>query len=956
MIISLRLRITPILWCVFSSILISQGFQPPSSLAKDRADAQIKKEALKKSSLINNIPFTNVGPTVMSGRVVDVEVNPRNSVEFYVAYASGGLWKTSNNGASFEPIFDNEAVMTIGDIDIHWGSGTIYIGTGEVNSSRSSYAGLGVYKSTDDGKTWKNIGLNDSHHIGKILVSDDNPDEIIVGALGHLYSDNQERGIFKSIDGGKTWSRKLFINEKTGIVDIDRDPINMNILYASSWERERRAWNFVEAGEGSSIYKSTDNGETWSNITKGNNGFPTGSGVGRIGIASYHKDGVNKVYALLDNYNRRPAEEVTEERLTKEDLNVMSEDEFEALENDKLTAFLRSNRFDRKYTAKKVKSMVKVGKILPSALVEFVEDANSILFDTQVIGAEVYLSEDGGKTWKKTHDSYIENLYNSYGYYFGMIEVSPNNPDKVYIAGVPILRSDDGGRTWSNINGANVHVDHHSLWINPDIGGHLINGNDGGINISYDDGKHWIKCNSPAVGQFYYVNVDQDDPYNIYGGAQDNGVWYGPSNYKATTRWHSSGKYPYESIVGGDGMQVQIDSRDNDIVYAGLQFGNYYRINKKTGDRKYITPSHELGERPLRWNWQAPILLSKHNSDVFYMGSNHLHRSMDRGDSHAKISKDLTNGGRKGDVTFGTLSTIDESPFTFGLLYTGSDDGVIQVSRDGGYSWKKISNKLPQDMWVSRVQASTHKESRIYASLNGYRWDDFTPYLYTSDDYGNTWSRIGKELPHEAINVVKEDPSDENVLYVGTDHSLFVSFDRGQSFTIMSKDLPAVAIHDLVIQNKAKEIILGTHGRSFYKASVAELQILNQIRDKELHLFALAPTRYSNRWGRNPSIFNPDPGPKYNFSVFAPESKKVNMSIALEDETNLHSMEYNLPKGISIQEYDLTITKRAAEKIEEKNKTTIEAQQNGKYYLPKGSYIVTIKSGRAEHSQTLVVK
>lgn len=913
----------------------AQGFQPPSSRAQDRADAFKKREILKKSSPFNHIPFTNLGPSVMSGRVVDIEVDPTNPTTFYVAYASGGLWKTTNNGTSFTPIFDNEAVMTIGDFDIHWESGTIYVGTGEVNSSRSSYAGLGVYKSVDDGVSWTNVGLEDSHHIGKVIISKTNPNKVVVGALGHLYSNNNERGIFVTNDGGASWSKTLFIDNRTGIVDIAIDPLNENVLYAASWERERRAWDFVEAGEGSAIYKSDDGGYNWKKLTNSTSGFPVGQNVGRIGLAVHHSSKGEKIFAILDNYDRRPKEDSdAEENLTKDELRNMTKDAFISLKDELLEAFLRSNQFDKKYTSDFVKAMVEKEEIRPLALVEYIEDANSLLFDSPVIGAEVYESLDGGVSWSKTHQDYLDYVYNSYGYYFGMIEVSSSDPNKLYIAGVPILSSADGGQTWKNINQENVHVDHHSLWLNPAQPGHLINGNDGGVNISYDDGETWIKCNSPAVGQFYYVNVDDEDPYNIYGGSQDNGVWFGPSTYEASRRWHSTGQYPYKSIVGGDGMQVQIDSRNSDIVYAGLQFGNYYRINKKTGKRTFITPKHHLGEKPYRWNWQAPILLSKHNEDVIYMGSNMLHRSMDKGTSFSNISEDLSNGGRRGDVTYGTLSAIDESPFRFGLLYTGSDDGVIQVSKDGGYSWERVSNKLPQDMWVSRVQASNHKESRVYASLNGYRWDDFTPYLYRSDDYGQTWERIGKELPHEAINVVKEDPSNEDVLYVGTDHGAYVSVDRGLSFTIMTKNLPAVPIHDLVIQKRKKELVLGTHGRSFYVASIAEIQKFNDIQSKELYIFDLDPVHKSSTWGAKPSIFRSNTEPSYEFSVYSKKEQKVSFDVKNEAGEVIQSFKRELPFGISIQTYNLS--KSEGE----------EMAEDGKYYLDTGKYMIA--SGDAE--------
>lgn len=928
----------------------AQNFQPPFSKAESRLEAFEIREKMKMESPLSNIPIANVGPTVFSGRVVDVEVNPEDPTLFYVAYASGGLWKTINNGTTFTPIFDQEAVMTIGDFDVHWDTGRIVVGTGEVNSSRSSYAGVGIYLSDDDGKSWSNIGLHDSHHIGKVLISENNPDEILVAALGHLYSENAERGVFKTTDAGNSWTKTLFINNQTGVVDLLRDPSNTNTLYAAAWQRDRKAWNFIESGEHSGIYKSTDNGVNWMKMTTANSGFPEGEGVGRIGLAIYNKNGTEKIYALLDNYNRRPTEVSDQDLLTNNQLKNLSKEEFIAIDDKKLTEYLTQNRFERKYSAKAVKEMVKADKILPAALAEYTEDANALLFDSQVIGAEVYVSNDGGKTWSKTHEGYIESLYNSYGYYFGVIEVSPQNPEKIYIAGVPILKSEDGGITWSNINKENVHVDHHDIWINPRKDGHLILGNDGGINISYDDGENWIKCNSPALGQFYYINVDNETPYNIYGGTQDNGVWYGPSNYEASFRWHSTGDYPYKGIVGGDGMQVQIDNRDNITVYAGSQFGSYSRINRVTGERSSITPRHELGERPYRWNWQTPILLSHHNQDVLYMGSNFLHRSMDKANNFVKISDDLTNGGRLGDVAYGTLTTIDESVFKFGLLYTGSDDGLIHVSKDGGYTWKEISKSLPQDMWVSRIIASQHAESRVYAALNGYRWDDFTPYLYFSEDYGNTWKRLGNDLPHEAINVVKEDPKDPEILYVGTDHGLYISFDKGETFTTYSAELPAVAVHDVVIHPRDSDIIIGTHGRSIYKGSGKELQQYNKIKNKDFHLFALESVRKSPRWGRSPSIFNPNPGPFYSFAVYALSAKNIEIMVKSEEDVILNNISVSVPKGISFQNYDFTIDPKIAEEYIKEYKLT--AAEDGKIYLEKGKYNFVVGSEK----QTLEIK
>ena len=313
----------------------------------------------------------------------------------------------------------------------------------------------------------------------------------------------------------------------------------------------------------------------------------------------------------------------------------------------------------------------------------------------------MYRSDDGGLTWKRTHDGPLDQMFFTYGYYFSNIRCMADNPDQVYLIGFFIIRSDDGGKTWKNINGDNVHVDHHALWLNPSRPGHLVNGNDGGLNISWDNGASWLKCNNPPVGQFYAVAADDDEPYNVYGGAQDNGVWTGPSDYTASTEWHQNGQYPYKELVSGDGMQVRVDTRDNNTVYAGFQFGYYFRINKRTGDRKPVTPRHELGERPLRFNWQTPIWLSRHQQDVLYFGANKLYRSFDKGEQWEAISGDLTGGGAKGNVPYGTLTSICESPLKFGLLYAGSDDGLLHVTRDGGETWTRISDSLPQQLWVT---------------------------------------------------------------------------------------------------------------------------------------------------------------------------------------------------------------------------------------------------------------
>ena len=341
---------------------------------------------------------------------------------------------------------------------------------------------------------------------------------------------------------------------------------------------------------------------------------------------------------------------------------------------------------------------------------------------------------------------YKRQVYNTYGYYFGKIHVDPSNSQKIYTYGVPILTSDDGGKTFYRIGKENVHADHHDLWINPNKPGHLINGNDGGVNITYDDGKNWIKNNSTEVGQFYAINVDNQTPYNVYGGLQDNGVWMGPHNSSENKRWNMTGQYPWKGILGGDGMEVQIDNRNPNIVFTGSQFGFYARLDLDTGRRKSIKPIHELGNSPFRFNWQTPILLSPHNQDVLYLGSNFLHKSTNQGDDWQTISEDLTNGGKKGNVPYGTITTISESPVKEGVLYTGSDDGHVYVSKNSGKTWKNISGNLPKELWVSNVYASNHDEKVVYLSLDGYRWDNFSPYLFQSKNYGKTWESISSCL------------------------------------------------------------------------------------------------------------------------------------------------------------------------------------------------------------------
>ena len=846
-------------------------------------------------SEFQSVKFQNIGPTIMSGRVVDLAVNDANPTEFYTAYATGGLWYTNNNGTSFESVMDNAPTQNIGCVAVDWKSGLILVGTGEVNSSRSSYAGIGVLKSTDKGKTWTNIGLPDSHHISKIWINPNNNNEIVVGVLGHLYSKNEERGVFKTIDGGKTWSKTLFINEDTGIIDVSFAPNNPKIMFAAAWERERKANNFKGNGIGSGIYKSEDAGTTWKKIDV-NSGFPSNTGMGRIGVTSFNE---NITYAIVDNQNLKP-------------------------------------------NAKAEKANV----------------ANTNLAETEVIGAEIYKTIDGGKTWKKTHDTFIDDAFYSYGYYFADITVDASNENRLYISAVPLIFSNDGGKTFETIDKDNVHADHHVCWVNPKNPNHVINGNDGGVNITLDNGKHWVKCNNQAVGQFYTVNVDNKENYEVYGGLQDNGVWAGPNDYEHNPEWLQNGKYPYEFLSGGDGMQVQIDTRTNNLVYTGSQFGTYFKIDRKSGKREYITPRADKKDEPYRFNWQTPILLSQHNQDIIYFGGQFLFRSMKQGEDWEKISADLTNGKVEGNVPFGTITSIAESKFKFGQLVVGTDDGNIHVTRNGGENWIKVSSSLPQGLWVSRVRFSNFKKDRIYITLNGYRNDNFNTYAYVSEDLGSTWKLLTQNFNQNAANVILEDSENENILYLGTDNGLFISIDGGQTWQDFSNEIPNVAVHDLVIQTREKDLIVATHGRSLYKVNIANIQQINDAIKKEgLALFALEEVFYSKNWGNKPYTWGKEIIPNVEFWYYLKDQANTILTIKNKDGEIVLNRQAKAEKGMLKLDYDLSIDEKTKLALEKKDsKLKITPASNKKCYLPIGIYTVELEANGKKVTQTLTIK
>ncbi|MDI9357671.1 MAG: hypothetical protein QM528_01855 [Phycisphaerales bacterium] len=790
------------------------------------------------------VRFTNIGPSVMSGRVVDIAVNPKKTIEFYVAYATGGVWHTTDNGISFKPVFDSASTTCIGSIAVNWQTGVIWVGTGEPNSSRSSYAGVGVFKSTDMGKTWVNMGLAESHHISKIIVDPFNDQIVYVAVVGHLFSTNKERGVYKTTNGGNTWQKILYVDDTTGCIDLQMDEKNPHILYAAMWHRLRGASFFSASGNTSALYKTTDAGNKWLCITLQGSGFPNGSGVGRIGIALVQSN-PNIIYAVVDNHN---------EPSTSKDSNTnkkldsaykpllfknLSINDFEALDNSKLDSFLVHYNFPKNITAAYLKTNIANHTYRTIDIWNFVNDAEfALLSKPNIIGGQLYKSIDGGKTWV-CMATLPSSFYSTYGYYFGGVFVSPKDPDLLILTGYRLLLSTNGGKTLNYINQYNTHVDFHCAWIDPEDKDHFVAGNDGGCVLTYDAGTHWFFANTPPVGQYYAVAVDDAKPYNIYGGLQDNGVWVGHGDTQPDSVFDFNTEVnSFRNVLGGDGMQVQVDKRDNTSFVAGYQFGNYYRLNRDSilfsqlngyaiHDNTPIIPTKQFGQPLDRLNWQTPILLSSFNPDILYYGSNYFYRSFQKHHPLERASEqDLTTNPNQGDVPYGTLTTIAESPLQFGLIYVGSDDGLVHVSTDDGLTWQLISSSLPQGYYVSRVVASQYKNNRVYVTLNGYRNDNFTPLAYVSNDYGHTWTRIFDDLPLTAINVIREDPKKEAILYVGTDAGLFVSFNNGRISTQWSEGLPnGVPIHDIAIQPTHNDIILGTHGRSLYRARLDIIQM-----------------------------------------------------------------------------------------------------------------------------------
>ena len=693
-----------------------------------------------------------IGPELMSGRVTDIAVPVEQPFTFYIATASGGVWKTVNEGTTWQPIFDDAPSGSVGAIACcPTRPDTVWVGMGECNIFRSSMSGTGVYRSEDAGETWQHLGLPDTHHIARIVVHPTNPDIVYVAASGKEYSTNEERGIYCTKDGGKTWKKQLYINPAVAAIDLVMSPDDPQTLYASMWNRTRHAWSDPVPGPDDGIFKSTDGGETWAQLTEG---LPPAAETGRIGLA-LSASNPEVIYAIMDNHEvARQANEGERDNYGRARRNVKK-------------------------------------------------------------GAEVYRSDDAGKSWTlmSGDDRSTKRMFSTYGWVFGQIRVDPNDEDTIYTMGIPLLKSTDGGKSFTNLGYRGLHADHHAMWINPANSKHIINGNDGGINISYDGGATWKNLENLPLVQFYNVEVDNAVPFNVYGSIQDNNSWSGPSNYRP-------GRSPLNAwtrIPGGEASTMAVDPSDENTFYSAGFYGSIQRSTLKPRQTKSIMPKMGEGEPRLRGQWLAPFILSPHNPRIIYHGMQYVFRSLDQGETWERISDDLTfnDPEKQGNISYATLTSLSESPVKFGVIYAGTDDGRIHVTRNGGTEWTEINNGIPYQ-WVSRVVASKYDEGTVYLTMNGKRDNDFQVYVYRSTNFGETWEDVSEGIPGGPVNVIFEDPKWPGLLYVGTDMGVYATLDNCKTWQVLGTDLPITFVHDLALQQRDEVLVAATHGRGMY--------------------------------------------------------------------------------------------------------------------------------------------
>lgn len=733
----------------------------PVLSGKLRVEMFKKHTAMKAASPYKGQTWSYIGPTNISGRCTDVEgVSPRGQqYTIWIGAATGGVWKSVNEGTTFEPVFDEMPTASIGDIAIDpKNPDVVYVGTGEANIFRSSNAGCGIFKTTDGGKTWQNIGLENTNTIARIRINPQNTDIVYAAATGHEWTGNEERGLYKTSDGGKTWKKVLYVDQYTGVNDLVLDPKQPDTVYCTTWQRIRLKWNDPRTyrnHKNNGVWKSTDGGNTWNRIDKG---LPAPHFIGRTGI-DIAASNPQVLYAYVDSY------EVAE----------------------------KAKPGDKDSYGRPKKDIIK--------------------------GATIYRTADGGQNWQqvsgltKRTKAYMQSHSATYGWVFAQIRVDPRDENRLYTMGLFLNVSDDGGKTFRVLRG--MHVDHHGLWIDPNNSNYLLNVQDGGLAISYDRGANWkTPLKELPLAQFYNVAYDMETPFRVYGSIQDHHSYYGKVDV-STSRTHIR-PGEFTPTLGAEGSSHAVDSRDN-TVYASRFYGNLARQKVDEGESKTLLPEPLPGEPILRGQWVAPTILSPHNPDIVYHGMQFVMMSRDRGNTWEKISPDLSynDPNKQGDINYQTLTALSESPKRFGLIYAGTDDGRIWRTMNGGKKWQEIRSGAVPVRWVSRLVASKYDLSTVYMTQTGRRDDDCQVYIWKSEDFGKTWVDISGNIPVGPVNVIREDPINKKILYVGTDAGVYVSKDGGKKWVVLG-DLPFAYVHDLQIHPRDNMIIIATHGRGMW--------------------------------------------------------------------------------------------------------------------------------------------
>ncbi len=837
-----------------------------STSAEQRMKMYDNHVKLKEASLFKNLNWQFVGPTNISGRMTDIAVTTPKGKNYtiYVGGATGGAWKTTNEGVTWIPIFDQAPSTSIGDITIAPSNQDIvWIGTGEANIFRSSNAGAGVFKSLDAGKTWQHMGLVATNTIPRIVIHPTNPDIVYVAASGNEWTNNTDRGLYKTVDGGKTWEKVFYKNEKTGVIDLIIDNKNPNTLYVATWQRVRKKWNDPRNEkdyDGSSIYRSDDAGKTWKEISVG---LPLAKFRGRIGI-HIARSNPNVLYAFVDNY------EISRENTDEENTDSYGRPK---------------------------------GGVIK--------------------GATVFRTDDKGNTWNQVSEKneFMEGLAATYGWVFGQITVDPTDENRIFVMGLGLNESTDGGKTFKEIG--DFHGDMHGLWIDPDNNNYMVEVNDGGVVVSYDSGKTWREFldNFPLV-QFFNIAVDMSKPFNVYGSVQDHGSYTGVVDLSRGRDNIPAQKF--KRAPGWEGSIHQIDPTNQDIVYAASFYGSISRTNVKTDESKDIMPTIAKNEPKLRGQWLAPFIISKYNPNHLYMGFQYVFKTTNQGDSWERISGDLTynDPNKSGDIPYQTIFSIAESPLRAGLIYAGTDDGRVHVTKDDGKNWKEIVKGLPYGKWVSELVASAYDVNTVYMSQNGKRDDDFTPYLWKSTDNGDTWVSIVNNLPTGPINVIKEDPINKNILYVGNDFGVYVSFNQGKSWHTLPGKLPTTYVHDLAIQTRDNVMVIGTHGRGVWALDIEPLQKLGE-EDLQKDYFVIKtengmlPQNPKSRWSQPKAA---------KFGFFVKSNQELNIAILDSAGTKVNEIKMPCLAGMNFGSWNL------------------RSDAKDKAYIQKGEYLLEFES------------